>query len=203
MNPVPASRLVLFLTIAVGGCLLDLASKRWVFDRLGQPDDPRSHVAWLWQDRVGFQTSLNEGAIFGLGQGQVRIFAAISVAAAVVIPLWLFVGKAAQDRTLCLALALVMAGIAGNLHDRLGLHGLRWIHPPRTGEAVHAVRDFVLLQWNDRWRWPNFNLADSMLLIGASLLALNALRPHCASDRLPNGEPPIGTPSGNGRTATR
>jgi signal peptidase II len=203
MNSVPVSRVVLFLAIAVSGCLLDLATKRWVFRRLGQPDDPQAHVAWLWPGRVGFQTSLNEGAIFGMGQGQVRIFATISLVAAVIIPLWLFCGKAAQDRTLCLALALVMAGIAGNLYDRLGLHGLRWLDPSRRGEPVYAVRDFVLVQWNDRWRWPNFNLADSMLLVGAGLLTLSALRPHCANERLPNGEPPIGTPSGSGRTATK
>ena len=34
---VPRNRYVLFLVIAVGGCLLDLVSKSWIFGRLGMP----------------------------------------------------------------------------------------------------------------------------------------------------------------------
>ena len=45
------------------------------------------------------------------------------------------------------ALALVTAGILGNLYDRLGLPGLAWPAgwPEHHGESVHAVRDFILV----------------------------------------------------------
>ncbi|NOY29042.1 MAG: hypothetical protein GXP28_02360 [Planctomycetes bacterium] len=36
------------------------------------------------------------------------------------------------------------------------------------------VRDFLLVQWDDRWVWPNFNIADSLLVFGAGLLLLQA-----------------------------
>jgi signal peptidase II len=38
------------------------------------------------------------------------------------------------------------------------------------------VRDWILWQANDRWRWPNFNIADSLLVIGAAVLFFHALR---------------------------
>lgn len=172
----PKNRYLVFFAIATLGCLIDLTTKRWVFDWLGPPG-PSSRVYWLWPGYVGFQTSLNEGALFGFGQGKVFLFAALSVVAAIGIPVWLFYGRAANDWLLCIALACVTAGVFGNLYDRLALHGLTWHVPPHMGEPVHAVRDFVLLQLSDRFRWPNFNVADSMLVCGAALLLWHALHP--------------------------
>ena len=39
-----------------------------MFARLGMPG-PDSRTWWLWDGVFGFQTSLNEGALFGMGQG--------------------------------------------------------------------------------------------------------------------------------------
>ncbi len=125
MRAVPLSRWLIFFSIAVGGCAADLATKRWMFDWLGMPGHGRG-IWWVWPDVFGFQTSLNEGALFGLGQGMVPVFAALSVAAAVAIFCWLFLAGAGSDRFLTLALGCVTAGILGNLYDRLGLPGLRW-----------------------------------------------------------------------------
>jgi signal peptidase II len=68
-----------------------------------------------------------------------------------------------------------MAGVLGNLYDRLGLPGEVWQSGARAGEPVFAVRDWILWQVNAQWRWPNFNLADSFLVIGAAILFLRAL----------------------------
>jgi signal peptidase II len=125
---------------------------------------------------VGFQTSLNEGALFGIGQGNVWLFTLLSFVALAAIPLWLFYARMAMDWILTIAMGCVTAGILGNLHDRLGMHGLKWADPDRLGQPVHAVRDFVLLQINDSWRWPNFNVADSLLVCGAGLLLWHAAR---------------------------
>jgi signal peptidase II len=69
------------------------------------------------------------------------------------------------------ALALITAGILGNLYDRLGLHGLQSpnLGPFHPGGQEYAVRDWILVRIY-HWNWPNFNLADSMLVVGASLL---------------------------------
>ena len=68
-------------------------------------------------------------------------------------------------------LGCVTAGILGNLYDRLGLPGLRWIaNPPHhAGDPVHAVRDWILVMIGP-WHWPNFNVADSLLVCGALLV---------------------------------
>ena len=124
---------------------------------------------WVFQDVAGFQTSLNQGALFGFGQGWTMLFAGLSVAATIAILYWLFVAKAARSLLLTSALALITAGILGNLYDRLGLHGLRSPPRPSPGGPVYAVRDWILVRIY-HWDWPNFNLADSMLVVGASLL---------------------------------
>ena len=104
----------------------------------------------------------------------------LSLIAATAIPVWLFKYGAARDAWLTFALGCVTGGILGNLFDRLGLHGEVWpAGDPRAGETVHAVRDWILWQVNDAWRWPNFNIADSLLVIGAALMFLHALwHPH-------------------------
>ena len=96
MRAVSASRCLVFLFLAFAGCALDLITKSWMFQRLGMPG-PNSQIWWIWEGIFGFQTSLNEGALFGLGQGMVPLFAGLSIVAAVGIFFGFFpANKAAQ-----------------------------------------------------------------------------------------------------------
>jgi len=122
---------------------------------------------WIWPPFVAFELSLNQGALFGLGQGFVWLFALLSMAAGAGILYWLFYRGEARDLWLCIALALVSGGILGNLFDRLGLHGLT--RP--DGSRIYAVRDWILLTYNGH-NWPNFNIADSLLVCGAIMLMI-------------------------------
>ncbi len=156
---------------------MDLATKSWIFQRLGGPYE--QPVWWLWENVVGFQTSLNEGALFGMAQGWGLLFIVLSIIALLGIPFWMFVLRGAVDLVPTIALSLVHAGILGNLYDRLGLPGLvwkrPWIHgtPHVVGEPVYAVRDWILVMIGS-WPWPTFNIADSMLVCGAVLLVGHA-----------------------------
>lgn len=183
---VPANRYLLFFAVVLIGLAADLITKHCVFAWLGMPSAGR--IYWVWPGYVGLQTSLNEGALFGVGQGNVFLFAMFSIVVAVAIPIWLFYGGAAADLLLCFALALITAGIFGNLYDRLGLHQLQWPAGPRHGQTVFAVRDFLLVQLNDRLRWPNFNVADSMLVCGSGLLLWRGV--HAPPERDAETEPP-------------
>jgi signal peptidase II len=170
MKAVPPNRYVLFFSIAVAGCLIDLVTKQLVFNRLGMPGE--SPTRWLVHGVLGIQTSLNEGALFGFGQGLVIGFVILSIAAAAGILYWLFIAGAAEDPVLTVALGAITAGILGNLYDRLGLPGLVWdtttpLH--QAGEPVYAVRDWILVMIG-RWPWPNFNVADSLLVCGSATL---------------------------------
>jgi signal peptidase II len=154
----------LFALLAVAGtlCGLDLWTKHLVFAWLGPP--PNSAIWWIWPGHVGFQTALNEGALFGLGQGLVAWFVVFSAVAVIGIVAWLASG-AIWDWGLTLTLALILGGILGNLYDRLGL----WRAPGVTA-PTYAVRDWILVQYDADHVWPNFNLADSCLVCGAALL---------------------------------
>jgi len=168
MEAVLACRYGLFFAITAAGVAADLTTKSWVFHWLGMPG-PRN-TYWIWHDRIGLQTSLNKGALFGIGQGGVPLFVVLSVLAGLGILYWLFRGGAARDRLLTVALACIMAGILGNLYDRLGLPGLI-----DEGKVVHAVRDWILVMIFGH-PWPNFNIADSMLVCGAILMIWHAWR---------------------------
>ncbi|MEC7502250.1 MAG: signal peptidase II [Planctomycetota bacterium] len=176
----------MFLLIALMGVIVDLGTKSWIFSKLWPPTPDKPTVLWLWKDHIGLQVSLNQGAVFGIGQGLVFWFALLSVLAVVGILYWLFILGEAKEWYLTFALSGITAGIFGNLFDRLGMHGLMWPsgllggEPP--GTPIYAVRDWILLQWNDAWRWPNFNIADSLLVLGAIALLWKAYGSKSQSD---------------------
>ena len=169
MSAIARNYTLAFWLIALAGCGVDLATKSLVFRQLGMPNE--NPPSWIWEPYFGFQTSLNRGALFGIGQGQVWLFASLSVIAIVGVCYWLYFAGAAADRVLTVALAMVMGGILGNLHDRLGL----WEPPDIAGVREYAVRDWILFQWGE-WIWPNFNIADSLLVCGVAVLVWHAYR---------------------------
>jgi len=175
MKSIPRSRYVLFVILAALGLGLDLGTKHWVFGQQGMPY--ASNPIWIVPDILSFDTNLNEGALFGMGQGNVPVFAALSAAAALGICYWIFFAGAAEDRWLTVCLGLILGGILGNLYDRLGLPGLEWNYPPdRVGEPVHAVRDWIHFQIEGLVDWPVFNIADSLLVVGVTLLVWHTYR---------------------------
>jgi len=170
-----------FFAIAALAAIGDLATKSAIFARLGMPGEQRGIV--LVPGMLSLETNLNEGALFGLGQGLGGVFAAVSLCAIGGIVMLVSRPATRSDRWLLLALALITGGIIGNLYDRLGLPGLQW-HAPleRRGEAVLAVRDWIHFQLDGVIDWPIFNLADSWLVIGAGLMLLISLRAPVAVD---------------------
>jgi signal peptidase II len=172
---VSAGAYATFAWIAASGCLLDLLTKRWVFQWRGLPG--QQPVWWIWDGILGIETSLNTGALFGIGQNQVRWFAALSFVALAGILYWFVRVRAGHDRFLTVILGCVTGGILGNLYDRLGL----WTVGVEGLPRIYAVRDWIRVSYGD-FVWPNFNLADSLLVCGALLLVWHAFRS-------PSGEP--------------
>lgn len=105
----------------------------------------------------------NRGVAFSLfadGAFDARwVFAGISTVATLFVAVYLMRTPPEKLR-LSTALALLLAGIIGNLIDRV-----------RLGEVV----DFLGFHFQDKYSWPIFNLADSAICIGATLLALEML----------------------------
>ena len=67
-----------------------------------------------------------------------------------------------------MAFSLMLAGIIGNLIDRI-----------RLGEVV----DFIDLHWAEVYTWPTFNVADAAICVGAGLLALQMIIEERAAQR--------------------
>ncbi len=173
---VPLSRPILFFSLATLGGIADLWSKSFIFSWRGLPGD--KDIWWIVDGYFGIETAVNIGAVFGLGAGKGTIFAAFSIIAAIGICVWLFWFKAAVSLWLTTALGLVTGGIIGNLYDRLGLW---WLDEPGYFlEWQSGVRDWILFQipgvpFLDPW--PNFNIADSLLVIGAGMLLYQSFFP--------------------------
>jgi signal peptidase II len=178
--------------LAAAGAGVDLWTKQVVFGWLGvapffldgdspaanhwNGDAPLDHLWWIWPQRLGFQTSINTGALFGMGAGGWRLFACLSVIALAGICGWLFIYRAAHDRWITVALGIMTGGILGNLYDRLGF----WSDTGLKPEFRHAVRDWILFVWPEVKLqifnpWPNFNIADSLLVTGAIMLVVHAM----------------------------
>lgn len=166
-------RLALYLGLALGGAALDLWTKELVFSWRGLPEAGVDNTWWLWEGYVGIQTSVNQGALFGMGQGGSTWFAVLAVMAAAGIFYWLFFRGAARDLVLTFTLGCVTGGILGNLYDRLGL----WHEPEIASHFRNGVRDWILFRYR-QFSWPNFNIADSLLVCGAILLVAHAFWPR-------------------------
>lgn len=181
----PTAGWPLFALVTAAAAGLDLVTKAAMFTRLGMPGLGRRIV--LIPGVFVLETNLNEGALFGLGQGLSWLFAAVSVAALGGIVALVARPATRQSRWLVWALALICGGIIGNLYDRLGLPGLTWHAPAeRLGQPVHAVRDWIHVMVPGVIDWPIFNLADSWLVIGAAMLLVASLGPPPAT----GDEPP-------------
>jgi signal peptidase II len=155
---IPSSHLLIFLSIALGGALVDLTTKSLAFELVGEPRET-SPSRPVIRNVFHFTTSYNPGALWGFLRNMPfanYLFAALSLVAAGAILYWLFWRGAAADRWLTVALGFIMAGTLGNCYDRL-------VH--------HKVRDFLHFMLID---WPIFNLADSCLVAGAGILMLQA-----------------------------
>jgi signal peptidase II len=106
----------------------------------------------------------NPGAAFGLfadGDATIRLVFFVSVSlAAIGIILSFFRQLAPGDRLSALALGLILGGATGNLIDRL-----------TRGEVV----DFLHFRLWGGYSWPDFNLADSFIVVGVAILMLDLL----------------------------
>lgn len=174
---VPLNRYVVFLFLLVAGCAADLITKQLIFNKLFDPESRIARQYWWIDNLFGIEVSTNQGALFGMGQGQTFWFVLLSLIAIIGISIWLFTLKAAISRTLTVALGLITGGILGNLYDRLGL----WHDADIPARHANGVRDWIHFDWQGAPSflsflnpWPNFNIADAVLVSGAILLLFHA-----------------------------
>jgi signal peptidase II len=144
-----------YLAIAGGVFMIDQSTKAWAARKLRFGGDIP-----VINDVLNFAYAQNTGVAFSMldehgdaGRWGLSVVAMI----AGVLVLYFFWRTPRSDDRILGALALLLAGIAGNVTDRL-----------RLGFVI----DFIDVQFGS-WHYPTFNVADASICIGAGLLLLD------------------------------
>jgi signal peptidase II len=144
-----------YLGIAGGVFLIDQTSKAWAARTLRFGGD-MPVISGL----LNFAYAQNTGVAFSMlddhGDTGKWGLSIVALVAAVLVMYFFWRTPRSDDRILG-ALALLLAGIAGNVTDRL-----------RLGFVI----DFIDVQFGN-WHYPTFNVADAAICIGAGLLVLD------------------------------
>jgi signal peptidase II len=122
----------------------------------------------------------NPGAAFGLfatwhSEWRLGFFIGISLLALGIVVSF-FRKLAPGDRLSALALGFISGGAVGNLIDRV---------------ARHEVVDFLHFKLWQGYSWPDFNLADSFIVVGVGLLVLELLASEGESRAGAEGNEPL------------
>ncbi len=139
--------------------LLDQLTKGLVVRNI-HPDD---QARWIVPDFFALVNVTNDGAAFGSFKNNNAFFIVLSCVAFVFVFALLLRRTRARDPLRDVSLALLLAGILGNLTDRL-LHG-------------HVI-DFALFDLHVPLAhpWPAFNVADSCICIAVICFIIHSLR---------------------------
>ena len=146
-----------YLAITVGAFLIDQTTKSWASQSLRFFGDKTVISGFLT-----FAYAKNPGVAFSMfdQQGDTGRWGLSIVAfVAGVLVLFFFWRTPRSDDRILGALSLLLAGIAGNLCDRI-----------RLGFVI----DWIDVQFGG-WHYPTFNVADVCICLGAGLLLLDIM----------------------------
>jgi len=136
----------------------------------------RSRTFDLIPGLIHLEVTANQGAVFGLGQGQRWFFVAVSIAAVAFLT-FLF-RRGGRSAWYQIVLGMLLAGVLGNMLDRVSLGYVR--------DMIHALPGWHWPHWLvgmlPDWSWKFgevfpwiFNVADSLLCVGVAILILHGL----------------------------
>ena len=161
-----------YLAISGGVFLIDQTSKAWAVRRLRFGEDI-SVISGL----LNFAYAQNTGIAFSMlddhGDGGRWGLSVVAMIAASLVLYFFWRTPRSDDRMLG-SLALLLAGIVGNVTDRL-----------RLGFVV----DFIDVQFGS-WHYPTFNVADMAIVAGASLLIIDIFLSKRRAETRPVGSVP-------------
>ncbi|MBK7644204.1 MAG: signal peptidase II [Planctomycetes bacterium] len=123
----------------------------------------------LLGDWFSFRLSRNPGAAFGKFGDMPYLLIGGRIAASLFVA-WLILRSSPRRPWVSMAFTLILAGALGNLYDNL------FLAEAGSGHPFGLVRDFIDVYfgvWD--WHFPTFNVADSCISVGATILVLNGL----------------------------
>jgi signal peptidase II len=140
--------------VAAVAYAIDVATKSLAVEKLSGGADVELVGTWLV-----LHLTRNPGAAFSTGTEFTLVLSGIAIAAVAVV---VYLARRVGTRTWAWAFGLLLAGVLGNLTDRV----LREPGPLRG----HVV-DFLMVP-----HWPVFNMADICINVAAGLIVLQAVR---------------------------
>jgi signal peptidase II len=144
-----------YLLAAFGIFLADQATKAWAVRSLRNKNSVQIISGFLdlsYAENSGIAFGqLQEGGSFGRW-----LLVGLAVAAAFAVLYYFFRTQRIDDRVLG-ACSLLLAGICGNLTDRV-----------RLGHVIDLIDVHI-----GAYHWPTFNIADASICVGALLLAFD------------------------------
>lgn len=144
-----------YLAIAGGVFMIDQVTKAWAA-RVLRVEGDKSVISGF----LNFAYAQNPGVAFSMfddhGDTGRWILSAVAILAAMLVLYFFWRTPRTDDRVLG-SLALLLAGIVGNVIDRI-----------RLGFVI----DFIDVQFGT-WHYPTFNVADAAICIGAGLLVID------------------------------
>ncbi len=146
--------MALFAAVAITAYAVDVVSKILAVEHLTDRPDVE-----LVGDLFVLHLVRNPGAAFSTGTAYTEVLTCVAIAAVVVI---LYLARRLGSLGWAVALGLLLAGVAGNLTDRM----LREPGPLRG----HVI-DFFMLP-----HWPVFNVADICINAAAVLILIQVFR---------------------------
>jgi signal peptidase II len=158
LEPSRRSRIVLTLVVLATTLALDLWTKAWAWEHLR-----RGRPIMVIDPLLEWSFSFNLGAAFGFlnDASWSRVFFIAVTVLALGYMAWLARTLPTRRAYGFVAVGLIAAGAAGNLHDRL----------VRANDAGHyGVVDFIKVNYPWGGSWPTFNVADALLLVGVLTL---------------------------------
>jgi signal peptidase II len=184
------SAIILFILTCVLGLGVDLVTKWLAFDHptlklVDHVEFDQARGRWevtgaeqraveVVPKLLEFHATVNEGAVFGLGQGKQMIFVVVSVLA---IGFLLALVSKTRSKFEAVLLGSLLAGVLGNMYDRI---------------RYSYVRDMILglpdVHWMGTWSIPGlgypgndrmvfpyiFNIADVLLVCGVATLLVRS-----------------------------
>jgi len=136
---------------------LDQVTKWWIVNYIMQPVKlipitPFFNIVLTWNSGISFGIFSNQGDF------SVIILSTLAILIVFFLAAWLM---KAENKKLIIGLICIIGGAIGNIIDRV-YHG-----------AVIDFLDFHIKSYH----WPAFNVADSCIFIGATLIILDSLFP--------------------------
>ncbi|MFH1898047.1 MAG: signal peptidase II [Candidatus Desantisbacteria bacterium] len=145
--------MITFVVMALG-VILDRVTKFFVLSTMQEGESIS-----VWHDFFYLSCIKNQGIAFGLFPTHKNFFVVTTI---IIICILLYYWKSIPkgNTWVQIAIGLILGGALGNLWDRI---------------AFGSVIDFIDIGCNN-YRWPAFNLADSIICVGVSMTLIDFMR---------------------------